>query len=131
MPSKTPSRVLILPLFSTLVPAPSPELSKAVQEFFCVRDPKTVLTHVRIIGGAGAPAIEDQNLEWRHLPAKGEGNWLCYYGKECRPCGDQGKSVKTHFGHGKCRNRLPRWYRLQLAEAVESGEPEIRTVLTS
>ena len=36
------------------------ELSKSVQEF--VRGPKIVLTHVRIIDGSGAPAIEDQNV---------------------------------------------------------------------
>jgi imidazolonepropionase-like amidohydrolase len=42
--------------------AQSPELSKTVQEFVRVRAPKVVLTHVRIIDGTGAPAVEDQNV---------------------------------------------------------------------
>jgi imidazolonepropionase-like amidohydrolase len=33
-----------------------------VQEFVRVRDPKIVLTHVRVIDGTGAPAIEDQSV---------------------------------------------------------------------
>ena len=42
--------------------AQSPELSKTVQEFVRVGAPKIVLTHVRIIDGTGAPAVEDQNV---------------------------------------------------------------------
>jgi imidazolonepropionase-like amidohydrolase len=42
--------------------AQSTELSKAVEEFVRVRAAKIVLTHVRIIDGTGAPAVEDQNV---------------------------------------------------------------------
>jgi imidazolonepropionase-like amidohydrolase len=42
--------------------AQSPELSRTVQDFVRVRGPKIVLTHVRIIDGTGAPAVEDQNI---------------------------------------------------------------------
>jgi imidazolonepropionase-like amidohydrolase len=49
-------------LFSLPVEAQSPELSKAVQEFVRVGTPKVVLTHVRVIDGTGAPAVEDQNV---------------------------------------------------------------------
>lgn len=38
------------------------EPSKAVQEFIRVRGPKIVLTHVRIIDGTGAAAVDDQNI---------------------------------------------------------------------
>src|SRR6267142_361684 len=51
----------LLLLLSTMQ-AQSPELSKTVQEFVRVRAPKIVLTHVRIIDGTGAPAVEDQNI---------------------------------------------------------------------
>jgi imidazolonepropionase-like amidohydrolase len=40
----------------------SPSLSKTVQAFVRVQSPKIVLTHVRIIDGTGAPAVEDQNV---------------------------------------------------------------------
>jgi imidazolonepropionase-like amidohydrolase len=49
-------------LLSIRMQAQSPELSKTVQEFVRVRGPKIVLTHVRIIDGTGAPAVEDQNV---------------------------------------------------------------------
>ena len=39
-----------------------PELSKTVQQFVKVRDKTVVLTHVRIVDGTGAAAIEDQNV---------------------------------------------------------------------
>jgi imidazolonepropionase-like amidohydrolase len=42
--------------------AQSPELSRTVQDFVRVRGPKIVLTHVRIIDGTGAPAVEDRNI---------------------------------------------------------------------
>ncbi len=38
------------------------QLSKAVQPFVRVQAPRIVLTHVRIIDGTGAPAVEDQNI---------------------------------------------------------------------
>jgi imidazolonepropionase-like amidohydrolase len=51
--------VLLIPLG---LPAQSPELSKTVQQFVRVQAPKVVLTHVRIIDGTGAPAVDDQNV---------------------------------------------------------------------
>ena len=56
------SRVFVLLLASLTVRAQSPELSKAVQEFVRVNSDKVVLTHVRIIDGTGAAAIDDQNV---------------------------------------------------------------------
>jgi imidazolonepropionase-like amidohydrolase len=55
-------RVFVLLLASLPVRAQTPELSKAVQELVRVNAGKVVLTHVRIIDGTGAPAVEDQNL---------------------------------------------------------------------
>jgi imidazolonepropionase-like amidohydrolase len=55
-------RVVGLMLLSSNLGAQSPELSKTVQEFVRVRGPKIVLTHVRIIDGTGAPAVEDRNV---------------------------------------------------------------------
>jgi imidazolonepropionase-like amidohydrolase len=55
-------------LFLFLLPAAaqtpelSPELSKTVREFVRVNAPKVILTHLRVIDGAGAAAVEDQNL---------------------------------------------------------------------
>jgi len=54
--------VLVLLLLSSAMQAQSPELSKMVQEFVRVRAPKVVLTHVRIIDGTGASAVDDQNV---------------------------------------------------------------------
>src|SRR5437868_5495848 len=62
MRSATLSSVLALLLLPNAAQAQSPELSKTVQELVRVRAPKIVLTHVRIIDGTGAPAIEDQNV---------------------------------------------------------------------
>ena len=60
-----PSR-FVLPVFVLLASltayAQSPELSKAVQEFVQVNSGKVILTHVRIIDGTGAAAVEDQNV---------------------------------------------------------------------
>jgi imidazolonepropionase-like amidohydrolase len=56
------SRVFVLLLASLTVRAQTPELSKAVQELVRVNAGKIVLTHVRIIDGTGAPAVEDQNV---------------------------------------------------------------------
>ncbi len=42
--------------------AQTPELSKEVQQFVRVQGPKIVLTHVSVIDGTGAPAVEDQNV---------------------------------------------------------------------
>ncbi len=38
------------------------ERSKVVKEFVRVDAPKIILTHVRVIDGTGAPAVEDQNV---------------------------------------------------------------------
>jgi imidazolonepropionase-like amidohydrolase len=54
-------RVFVL-LVSLTVHAQGAEFSKAVQEFVRVNAGKVVLTHVRIIDGTGAPAVEDQNV---------------------------------------------------------------------
>ena len=62
MRSRFLSRVFVLLLASLTVHAQSPELSKAVQELVRVNAGKVVLTHVRIIDGTGAPAVEDQNV---------------------------------------------------------------------
>jgi imidazolonepropionase-like amidohydrolase len=62
MPSLRLSRVFVLLLASITVYAQTPELSKAVQELVRVNAGKIVLTHVRIIDGTGAPAVDDQNV---------------------------------------------------------------------
>ncbi len=46
----------------SMASAQTPELSKTVQQFVRVQAPKVVLTHVRVIDGTGAAAIEDQNV---------------------------------------------------------------------
>jgi imidazolonepropionase-like amidohydrolase len=62
MRSQTLPAILALFLVSLPLQAQSPELSKTVKEFVRVSTPKVILTHVRIIDGTGAPAVEDQNL---------------------------------------------------------------------
>jgi imidazolonepropionase-like amidohydrolase len=62
MRSRFLSWVFVLLLASLTVHAQSPALSKAVQEYVRVNGGKVVLTHVRIIDGTGAPAVEDQNV---------------------------------------------------------------------
>ena len=62
MRSRFLSWVFVLLLPSLTVRAQTPELSKAVQELVRVNAGKVVLTHVRIIDGTGAPAVEDQNV---------------------------------------------------------------------
>jgi imidazolonepropionase-like amidohydrolase len=58
----------VLALFLFLLPATaqtpelSPELSKTVKEFVRVNAPKIILTHVRVIDGTGAAAVDDQNV---------------------------------------------------------------------
>ena len=51
--------VLIL---ATIASAQAPELSKEVQQFVRVQAPRIVLTHVRVIDGTGASAVEDRNV---------------------------------------------------------------------
>ena len=55
------SAVFLL-LASLTVHAQAPELSKGVQEFVRVNAGKLVLTHVRVIDGTGAAAVDDQNV---------------------------------------------------------------------
>lgn len=54
--------VLALVPFLLPVAAQTPELSKGVKQFVRVDAPKVVLTHVRVIDGTGAAAVEDQNV---------------------------------------------------------------------
>src|SRR6202453_1881854 len=53
-----------LALFLFLLPAAAqtPELSKTVKPFVRVNAAKVVLTHVRVVDGTGAPAVEDENV---------------------------------------------------------------------
>ncbi|MGA7138812.1 MAG: amidohydrolase family protein [Terriglobales bacterium] len=54
--------VFALFLFSLPAAAQTPEFSKTVKEFVRVNAPKVILTHVRVIDGTGAAAVEDQNV---------------------------------------------------------------------
>jgi imidazolonepropionase-like amidohydrolase len=54
--------VLTLPFLSWSAAAQSPGPSKEVQQFVRVSAAKVVLTHVRVIDGTGAAAVEDQNV---------------------------------------------------------------------
>src|ERR1700721_3632061 len=51
-------------LFLVLLPAAAqtPELSTTVKPFVRVNAAKVVLTHVRVVDGTGAPAVEDENV---------------------------------------------------------------------
>ncbi|HUK73883.1 MAG TPA: amidohydrolase family protein [Candidatus Bathyarchaeia archaeon] len=62
MPSPSLRIFVVLLVVSAAAAAQRPELSKEVQHFVRVQAPKIVLTHVRIIDGTGAPAVEDQNV---------------------------------------------------------------------
>ena len=62
MPSRFLSRVVVLLLASVSVQAQGIQLSKPVREFVRADSGKIVLTHVRIIDGTGAAAVEDQNV---------------------------------------------------------------------
>jgi imidazolonepropionase-like amidohydrolase len=55
--------VFALFLFSLPAAAQTPEFSKTVKEFVRVNAPKVILTHVRVIDGTGAAAVEDQNVD--------------------------------------------------------------------
>src|SRR6266436_4890247 len=55
------SFLALLP-FLLPVAAQTPELSKSAKQFVRVDAPKVVLTHVRVIDGTGAAAVEDQNV---------------------------------------------------------------------
>ncbi len=54
--------VFALFLFSLPAAAQTPEFSKTVKEFVRLNAPKVILTHVRVIDGTGAAAVEDQNV---------------------------------------------------------------------
>ena len=62
MPSRAFSLLSLLVLSPLLLLAQGPTLSKGVQEFVRVQAPKVVFTHVRVIDGTGAPAVDDQNI---------------------------------------------------------------------
>jgi imidazolonepropionase-like amidohydrolase len=66
MHSKTSLCSVSLLAFSLItafaVNAQAPELSSSVLNFVRVRASRVVLTHVRVIDGTGAPAVEDQNV---------------------------------------------------------------------
>src|SRR5579864_8356443 len=56
--------VSVLAILFPLLPAfaQSPELSDTVKQFVRVDAPKIVLTHVRVVDGTGAAAVDDQNV---------------------------------------------------------------------
>ena len=54
--------VLVMFLFSLPAAAQTAELSKSVKQVVRVDAAKVVLTHVRVIDGTGAAAVEDQNV---------------------------------------------------------------------
>ena len=54
--------VLAVFFFSMPAAAQTGELSKNVKPFVRVESPKVVLTHVRVIDGTGAEAVEDRNI---------------------------------------------------------------------
>ena len=62
MPSRFLSRIVVLLLASVSLHAQGIQLSKPVREFVRTDSGKIVLTHVRIIDGTGAAAVEDQNV---------------------------------------------------------------------
>jgi imidazolonepropionase-like amidohydrolase len=57
-----PALVCALSCFAGSLAAQSSELSKEVKPYVKVDAPKVLLTHVRVIDGTGAPAVEDQNV---------------------------------------------------------------------
>ena len=62
MPIHVVSCVLLSLATAVAMQGQTPELSKTVQQFVRVGSPKVVLTHVRVIDGTGAPAVDDQNI---------------------------------------------------------------------
>src|SRR6266852_4907236 len=62
MRMRTLAAVVVSVVLSLHAQAQSQELSKTVKEFVRVDTPKVVLTHVRMIDGTGAPAVDDQNV---------------------------------------------------------------------
>jgi len=57
-----PAAVFALCCFGGSLAGQSSDLSNEVKPYVKVDAPKVVLTHVRVIDGTGAPAIEDQNV---------------------------------------------------------------------
>lgn len=55
-------RLAVIVLSAMTALAQNAEISRSVEPFVRVQAPKIVLTHVRVIDGTGAPAVEDQNL---------------------------------------------------------------------
>lgn len=62
MSSRFLQHLAVLLICSLAALAQTPELSKEVQQFVRVQAPKVILTHVRVIDGTGAPAVDDQNV---------------------------------------------------------------------
>ena len=62
MPSPFLQNLLVLLALLLPLRAQSSELSTLVKEFVRVGSSKVVLTHVRVIDGTGAPAVDDQNI---------------------------------------------------------------------
>ncbi len=62
MPSRWLSNTAVLFLLAFNALCQNSSLSETVEVFVRVQSPKIVLTHVRIIDGTGAPAIDDQNI---------------------------------------------------------------------
>ncbi len=58
----TIASALALYLFSLPAAAQVTEPSLRLKEFIRVDAAKVILTHVRVIDGTGAPAVEDQNV---------------------------------------------------------------------
>src|SRR3974390_386283 len=62
-------RILLICLpaaFALCAHAQTPELAPALKTFVRVQAPRVILTHVRVIDGTGAPAIDDQNITIEH-----------------------------------------------------------------
>jgi hypothetical protein len=92
MASRLLSRIFLSVLASVTVNAQTPELSKPVQEFVRVNSGKTVLTHVRIIDGTGAAAVDDQNVVI-------EGGKIMAVTKGADVAADKGTAVLDLRGH--------------------------------
>ena len=59
---RTLASVVVSFVLSLHAHAQSPELSKTVKEFVRIGTPSVVLSHVRVIDGTGAAAVDDQNV---------------------------------------------------------------------
>jgi len=62
MPSRLFAVLALLMSFSRCLHAHSTELSRTGQKYVRGSAPKVLLTHVPVIDGTAAPAVEDQNI---------------------------------------------------------------------